>query len=82
MLHTKSQGYQPSGSGEYFKVFFYHIWVWWPSWSCDQDHLNKLLFPHPKKSPYEMCSIGPPVSEEMFENVYRQRDDRRTIDEV
>ena len=21
---------------------FYHIWAWRPSWSCDQDHLNKL----------------------------------------
>ena len=18
---------------------FYHIWAWWPSWSCDLDHL-------------------------------------------
>ena len=22
---------------------FYHIWAWRPSWSCDQDHLNKLF---------------------------------------
>ena len=21
---------------------FYHIWVWWPSWSCDQDTQNKI----------------------------------------
>ena len=29
------------------KVFkgFYHIWSWRPSWSCDQDHLNKVSFP-------------------------------------
>ena len=20
------------------------IWVWWPSWSCDLDHLHKLSF--------------------------------------
>ena len=33
---------------------FYHIWAWRPSWSCDQDHLNKLSFPHPKESPYEI----------------------------
>ena len=26
---------------------FYHIWAWRPSWFCDQDHLNELLFPHP-----------------------------------
>ena len=34
MLRTMSQGNQISGSGESFKV-----WVWWPSWSCDQDHI-------------------------------------------
>ena len=33
---------------------FYLIWAWRPSWSSDQDHLNKLLFPHPKESPYEI----------------------------
>ena len=22
---------------------FYHIWVWWPSWSCDLDHFNIYL---------------------------------------
>ena len=33
---------------------FYHIWAWWPSWSCDQDHLSKLLFPHPIEAPYEI----------------------------
>ena len=42
MLHTKSQGHRPPGSGDDFFKGFYHIWAWWPSWSCDQDHLNKL----------------------------------------
>ena len=69
MLHMKSQGHQPSGFGEDFEGF-YHIWMWWLSWSCDLDHLNKLLFPHPKESSYEMSSIGVVVSE-MFENVDR-----------
>ena len=42
---------------------FYHIWAWRPSWSCDQDHLNKLSFP-------SFHLIGQVVSEEkMFENV-------------
>ena len=49
---------------------FYHIWAGRPSWSCDQDHLNKLSFPHPKESPYDLSSIGLVV-----ENV-----DRRTPD--
>ena len=28
------------------KIFkgFYHIWAWRPSWSCDLDHLYKVLF--------------------------------------
>ena len=54
MLHIRSRGHRPSGSGEDFKRVFYHIWAWWPSWSCDQDHLNKLLFSCPKESPYEI----------------------------
>ena len=29
------------------KIFkgFYHIWAWWPCWSCDLDGLNIFLFP-------------------------------------
>ena len=50
MLHTKSKGHRHSGSGDIFKNFN-HNWAWQPSWSCDQDHLNKLWFPHPKESP-------------------------------
>ena len=66
MLHTKFQSHQPFGSGEDF-LRFLHIWAWRPSWSCDQDRLNKFSFPRPKEAPYE---IGPVVSEEkMLENV-------------
>ena len=36
---------------------FYHIWAWRPSWSCDQDHLNKLLLPNPKESPYNIKQL-------------------------
>ena len=25
----------------------YHIWVWWPSWSCDLDYLYIHCFPLP-----------------------------------
>ena len=38
---------------EIFKGF-YHIWVWRPSWSCDLDHLYKLLFPLPKEAPHKI----------------------------
>ena len=42
MLHTKFRKNQPAGSGEDFCVF-YHIWAWRPSWSCDQDIVNKRI---------------------------------------
>ena len=52
---------------------FYHIWAWWPSWSCDQDHLNKLSLPHPIEAPYEIRLIGPVVSEgKMFKECGQQ----------
>ena len=52
MLHTKFQGHLPFGSREEDFLSFYHIWAWRPSWSCDQDHLKKLLFPHPREATY------------------------------
>ena len=81
MLHTKYRGHRPSGSGEKNNKVFYHIWAWRLSWSYDQDHLNKFLFPCPKESPYEILSlIGPVVSKEkMFENVDGRTDGRRSI---
>ena len=46
MLHTKFLENWPTGSGkEDFLKGFYHIWAWWPSWLCDQDHVNKFSFP-------------------------------------
>ena len=62
MLHTKFRENHPAGSGEedFLRVFtiffkgFYHIWAWWPSWSCDPDHLYKLSFPLPKEAPHKI----------------------------
>ena len=55
MLHTKIRENRLAGSGEedFLKVF-YHIWAWWPSWSCDLDHLYRLLFPLPKEAPHKI----------------------------
>ena len=53
------------------KIFksFYHIWALRPSWSCDLDHLYKLLFPLPKEAPHYLALIGQTLSvEKMFEN--------------
>ena len=51
MLHAKFQGNWPSGSGE---EDFLRFWAWRPSWSCDLDHLYKLLFPPPKEAPHKI----------------------------
>ena len=52
MLHTKFLENRPADSGE--EDFFYHIWAWWPSWSCDQDVTNKLSFPLPKEASHKI----------------------------
>ena len=52
MLHTKFRGNQPAGSGEDFLRFLPYMGQ--PSWSCDLDHLYKLLFPLPKEAPHNI----------------------------
>ena len=32
----------------------YHVWAWWPYWSCDRDLLNIFLFPPTLKATYEI----------------------------
>ena len=38
------------------KIFewFYHIWAWRPSWSCDLDLAIKLQFPLPMDAPHKI----------------------------
>ena len=43
----------PSGFGEKDFLRFWAFWARGPSWSCDLDHLYKLLFPHPKEAPHK-----------------------------
>ena len=54
ILHTKSKAHQPSGSYEEDFYSFYHIWARCPSWSCDQNNLNKFWLTYHKKSSYEI----------------------------
>ena len=55
MMHIKILGHQPFGSREeFFFLSFYYIWAWRAPLSCHQDHLSKLLFPHPIEAPYEI----------------------------
>ena len=54
ILHTKSQGHWPSGSGkEDFLKGFYHIWAWWRSLSCDHHILYKVWLTYHTKSSHE-----------------------------
>ena len=59
MLHAKFQNHRPSGSGEkhFLKVFAMHSHFW----SCDLDHLYKLLFPLSKASISLACEFLAPV---------------------
>ena len=55
MLHTKFHEDRPAGSGEEdFLGFFYHIWAWQPSWSCDLNFVIKLSFPLPMDAPHKI----------------------------
>ena len=55
MLHTKFRENRPAGSGEedFLRVFTIYG-AWRPSWSCDSDAANKLLFPLPKEAPHKI----------------------------
>ena len=64
MLHTKFRGNQSTGSGEEDFEWFYHIWTWWPSLSCDQHHVNKFSFLVPESLHIKFCLKWPIGSEE------------------
>ena len=53
MLHTKFQGNRPFGFGEDFLRFLPYMGMA-AILTCDQDRLNKLSFPHPIETPYEI----------------------------
>ena len=57
-----------------FSKGFYHIWAWRPSWSCDPDFMNKIIYPYPVDAPNAFFSTSPVVSEEMsFEKIHDVR---------
>ena len=70
MLHTKFRGNQPAGSGEERCLKgFYHIWAWWPSWSCDQHQIFISL--HLKAFIQSLVQINTVFSEKIrFEFLY------------
>ena len=59
MLHTCtklqfSDNWPASSGEEDFLKGFYHIWAWLPSWSCDPDAANKLVFLLPNEAPHKI----------------------------
>ena len=54
MLHTKFRENRPASSREEDFSGFYHIWAWWPSWSCDLDFAIKLSLPLPMDTPHKI----------------------------
>ena len=58
MLHAKFQDHRAISSSSrriFLKVFsFYHIWAYWPSWSCGLDICYRLSFPLLKKTLHEI----------------------------
>ena len=57
MLRTKFRENRPAGSGEDFLVcvcFFYQIWAWWSSLSCDPDFAIKFSFALPIDAPHKI----------------------------
>ena len=60
MLHTKFQGHWSTGSGEEDFKGFYHIWAWWPYWSCDLEGLYKFFIPSAQGgSKRNLVTFGP-----------------------
>ena len=41
---------------QFWKILkgFYHLCAYWPSWSCDLDHLYEIWFPVPKEAPHKI----------------------------
>ena len=48
-VYTKFCRYRSTGLRDGFLKGFYHIWVWWQYWSCDQHHVRKISFPCTRK---------------------------------
>ena len=38
---------------------FYHMLAWWPSWSCDLDHLYKFVSPFTRRLQLKFCFNRP-----------------------
>ena len=76
MLHIKFQGHRPFGSGEEDFLRFLPYMGMRPSWSCDQGRLNKLLFPHPMETSYEIWLQ--PAQWFLRRRCFKSVDDRRT----
>ena len=72
MLQTKFRRNQLVDSGENCLNGFYHIWAWWPSWSCDQHHHHQnFISLYLKAFIQSLVQIGTVIFEKIrFEFLY------------
>ena len=56
MLHTKFLKINPPVLDKKIFEGFYHIWAWWPSWSCDQNVASKIPMQLPKEVPHKIST--------------------------
>ena len=47
---------------------FYHIWAWWPTWSCDLDHLYIISFSFTRRLYIKFDLIVTVLEKKIFEN--------------
>ena len=81
MLHIKFQGHRSIGSGGEGFLRFLPSWAWWPSWSCDPDHLNNFSFLKALEA-VNLVAIGLVVTEEKSFEIVDGRADRRQKTEL
>ena len=65
------------------KIFkgFYHIWVWWPSWSCDLENNTNFGAPFPRRLHIKPGFDWPRgFREQIFENGGRTPTDELRLD--
>ena len=55
MLHTKFHALEINLLVLEKKIFD-HIWAWRPSWSDDQDIVDKISMPLPKEAPHKIST--------------------------
>ena len=73
MFHAKFQNHRPSDFKEkYIRLFFFYLYPWRLSWSCDLEHLYKHSFSLPNDAPQKVWLTTLAVSEKNMLEFYGQ----------